>query len=157
MGIYDREYYRREVSSFLDSFQLRGQVCKWLIVLNVLIFGIQLLTRQRFPPEGPIVLFYGPGSFTEALMLNTDAVLNGQVWRLITYAFLHDPGVGLAPGHFYLHIIFNVWFLWLFGSEMEELYGSREFLAFYLAAALAGGLAFQAAGAITGQKFCLGA
>ncbi len=155
MGIYDREYYRREGPSFLDSFQLRGQVCKWLIVLNVLVFAIQLLTRKGV--GGALIVFYLPGSFTDALILNTDAVFQGQVWRLLTYAFLHDPGVGLLPGHWYLHIIFNMWFLWMFGSEMEELYGPREFLGFYLIAALIGGLAFQAVGAITGQRFCLGA
>jgi membrane associated rhomboid family serine protease len=156
MGIYDREYYRREGPSFLDSFQLRGQVCKWLIVLNVLVYGIQLFTRTAVGPPG-FVLYWLPGPFTDALLLNTDAVFQGQVWRLLTYAFLHDPGVGFAPGHFYLHIIFNMWFLWMFGNELEELYGPREFLGIYLASALVGGLAFQAVGAITGQKLCLGA
>jgi membrane associated rhomboid family serine protease len=157
MGIYDREYYRREGPSFLDSFQLRGQVCKWLIVLNILIFAIQLLTRRGWPPNGGLLLFYEPGPFTNALILNTDAVLQGQVWRLLTYAFLHDPGVGFAPGQWYFHIIFNMWFLWMFGSEMEELYGPREFLGFYLVSALVGGLAFLGVGATTGQKLCLGA
>src|SRR5260370_3656025 len=52
--------------------------------------------------------------------------------------FLHDVS---SPGH----IIFNMLFLWWFGSDVEDLYGPREFLTFYLTAALAGGVAFVTA------------
>src|SRR5262249_38671828 len=112
MGIYDREYYRREGPSFLDSLHLRGRVCAWLIALHVGVWFIQLLTRTAFPPGGQVML-YLPGPFTDALVLNTEKVLDGQVWRLLTYAFLHDPGVGFMPGSFYLHILFNMLFLWM--------------------------------------------
>ncbi len=156
MGIYDREYYRREGPSFLDSFHLRGQVCKWLIVLNVVIYAVQLLTRVPFGPPN-FVLWWTPGPFTDALILDTQKVLDGQVWRLVTYAFLHDPGVGFAPGYFYLHILFNMWFLWMFGGDIEEMYGPREFLAFYLTSAVVAALAYMAAGLLTGHRFCLGA
>ena len=58
MGIYDREYYRKEGPSFLDSFATKGQVCKWLVILNVGIWVLQLLTRQkvgdRFVFDGPL-------------------------------------------------------------------------------------------------------
>ena len=50
--------------------------------------------------------------------------------RLLSYAFLHDPGD-------IFHILFNMLFLWWFGSDVEDLYGPREFLSFYLTAALA--------------------
>jgi membrane associated rhomboid family serine protease len=130
MGIYDREYYRRSGPSFLASFSERGRACKWLIGINIGFFLIQVLTRQpdaRFPDsEGP---------FTNALWLNADSVLRGEIWRLLTYAFLHDTA---AP----LHIVFNMLFLWWFGTDMEDRYGLREFLAIYLVAAILGGLAF---------------
>jgi len=119
MGIYDRDYYRREGPSFLD----RGQVCKWLIGINVVCFVIQIVTRQNAL------------SLTDVLLLDVDKVLQGQVWRLLTYAFLHDPGVPM-------HILFNMLFLWWFGSDVEDIYGSREFLAIYLLSALLGGVAF---------------
>jgi hypothetical protein len=41
-----------------------------------------------------------------------------------------------------------MWFLWLFGGYVEELYGRWEFLAFYLTAALMGSLAFVAQAAL---------
>jgi membrane associated rhomboid family serine protease len=126
MGIYDREYYRREGPSFLGSLANTGQVCKWLIGLNVAVFVLQLVSR---PALG------GHDWVTEWFALNPDSVLHeGQVWRLLTYAFLHAAGVW--------HILFNMLFLWWFGTDVEDLYGSREFLAFYLVSAFIGGLAF---------------
>jgi membrane associated rhomboid family serine protease len=131
MGIYDRDYYRREGPSFLRSLSDTGSVCKWLIIINVAVFAVQL-----------VMTYGGSGrlekdSFTDLFDLNVGAVLHGEVWRLITYAFLHSTG---NP----LHIIFNMLFLWWFGNEIEEMYGSREFLAYYLTAAVTGALAYAA-------------
>jgi membrane associated rhomboid family serine protease len=142
MGIYDREYYRREGPSFLD----RGQVCKWLIGVNVACFVIQVLTRPR--GFGPM----GMGPFTDWLVLDVEQVLHGQIWRLLTYAFLHDPGN-------IWHIVFNMLFLWWFGSDIEDIYGAHEFLTVYLLSAVLGGLAFflAALAGLTGGQYCMGA
>jgi membrane associated rhomboid family serine protease len=157
MGIYDREYYRRDGPRFLDSFHLRGQVCNWLILLNVAVYIIQLVTRIPVRDDWGNIQFWLAGPFTDALRLDVDKVLEGQVWRLLTYAFVHDPGVLGSGGGFFWHIVFNMWFLWMFGRDLEELYGPREFLSFYLVAAVLGGLAFMGAGLLTGQKYCIGA
>lgn len=139
MGIYDRDYVRREGPSFLGSFTERGRVCKWLIGINAAAFLVQVLTRES-------------GWFTEALDLNVNAVLHGQIWRLLTYAFLHDPDQ-------ILHIVFNMLFLWWFGSDVEDLYGPREFLTFYLSASFASGLMFFLSSLVWmgGRGACLGA
>ena len=50
MGIYDREYYRREGPSFLEAITQHGRVCKWLIAINVVVFVLQLVT-QPAPPR----------------------------------------------------------------------------------------------------------
>ena len=52
-------------------------------------------------------------------------------WQLVTYAFLH----GSIP-----HLAFNMYGLWLFGSELEYLLGRREFLKLYFASVLSAGL-----------------
>jgi membrane associated rhomboid family serine protease len=147
MGIYDREYYRREGPSFFGSFAERGTVCKWLIGINVVCFLIQLFTAQR-----TLGVLTGVGPFTEFLELNVPSVLHGEVWRLLTYAFLHSI---LAP----LHIIFNMLFLWWFGRDLEDHYGPREFLAIYLISAVLGGLAFflTSVSGLTRGTVCLGA
>jgi membrane associated rhomboid family serine protease len=133
MGIYDRDYYRRDGPSFLGSLTERGRVCKWLIALNVVAFLVQLATAERLPGFGPI-----DGSFTQALWLAPDQVVfHGEVWRLLTHAFLHDIQ---DPWH----ILFNMFLLWWAGTQVEERYGGREFLVFYLTAALVGGIVYTA-------------
>jgi membrane associated rhomboid family serine protease len=142
MGIYDREYYRSSRGWFLDSIQNTGQVCKWLIVINVVVYVVQLFTRPVFDPmmAGGLALPRSEGPVTDFLMLDVNQVLKGEVWRLLTYAFLHSPEQ-------IFHIVFNMLFLWWFGSEVESIYGSREFLVFYLVSAVLGGIAFTAYGA----------
>jgi membrane associated rhomboid family serine protease len=127
MGIYDREYYRDERSSFLGSLNRQGQVWKSLIFINVVLFLLQLATADRGGVSGPV---------TEALVVKTDAVLHGQVWRLLTGAFVHSAA--------WMHILFNMLILWWAGSEVEGIYGPREFLAFYLTAAVVSSCAFVA-------------
>ena len=73
---------------------------------------------------------------TAWLGLIPDRVLfGGEVWRLFTYAWLH------AEGDFW-HILINMYLLWIFGRAIEQRVGSREFLFFYCAAAVAGGIVF---------------
>jgi membrane associated rhomboid family serine protease len=141
MGIYDRDYVRREGPSFLGSITERGTVCKWLIGINVVLFIAQVVT------SAPGKAWHGP--VTQALALDVSRVLDGQVWRLLTAAFLHDPN---DPWH----ILFNMLCLFWFGREMEDLYGKREFLAFYLVAALMGNLAFLLTH-LSGHAVALGA
>jgi membrane associated rhomboid family serine protease len=152
MGIYDRDYYRREGPSYLGSFTDRGKVCKALILINIVVFVIQLMSRHQ-PSETGLIVDPGLGQFTEFFLLDVDKVLHGQIWRLLTHAFLHDP---TSP--YFSHILFNMLFLWWFGNDVEDLYGPREFLSIYLVAALAGGTAFVIASqAGLGGKQALGA
>src|SRR4051794_8326914 len=103
MGIYDREYYRRQGPSFLGSLSAQGQVLRGLLIANAVAFVLQLLTKEP--------LFPNTGWFTEAFILDAEAVTQGQVWRLLSYAFLHDTSN-------WTHIVFNMLFLWWFGKEM---------------------------------------
>ncbi len=54
-------------------------------------------------------------------------------WQLITYAFCHANGS---------HLFFNMLGLWMFGVELELLWGSRRFIQFLVASALAAGVIF---------------
>jgi membrane associated rhomboid family serine protease len=128
MGIYDRDYYRREGPSFLGSIAERGQVCKWLIGINVVVFVLQLLTLQR----GELGHVISEGEITDRLILVPKLVLQGEVWRLLTHAFLHSYNS-------WGHILVNMVVLWWLGSEVEEIYGPKEFLALYLLSAVFAG------------------
>jgi membrane associated rhomboid family serine protease len=114
MGIYDREYYRGESGG---PGWLGGVApwCKTLIVINCVVFLLQNVLRddslllEGWFEASPVGIFH-----------------HGRIWQLWTATFLHS-GI--------LHLLGNMWFLWLVGREMESLYGSRDFLAFYLLAA----------------------
>src|SRR3954469_24355588 len=49
-------------------------------------------------------------------------------WQLVTYAFLHGS---------FSHIFFNMLGLYMFGGEIERLFGSRFYLSFYFASVIA--------------------
>jgi membrane associated rhomboid family serine protease len=53
---------------------------------------------------------------------------NFMPWQVLTYAFLHGD---------FAHLFFNMLGLWMFGSELERLWGQKRFLHFLLAGALA--------------------
>jgi membrane associated rhomboid family serine protease len=142
MGFQDRDYVRREGPSYLGSFLERGKICKWLVGINVFVFFIQLATRGGYSEDG----VFEAGAFTNFLDLNVyEVVFHGQVWRLLTHFFLHHSS---APWH----ILFNMLFLWWFGSDVEDLYGPREFLAIYLVGGLASGVAFVATTLMAGTN-----
>jgi membrane associated rhomboid family serine protease len=81
---------------------------KYLIGANVAVFFAQSLAP----------------SLTTAFGLQPRLVLHGWLWQLGTYMFLH---VGL------FHILFNMLALWMFGTELERVWGTRYFLKFYFA------------------------
>ena len=134
MGIYDRDYYRESTRNALDG---RVQAFVVLIVIYVAVYILQIATREEGGVRQP-----RPGPVTEALILTTDKVLQGEVWRVVTYAFAHDP---LHPAP----IIFNILFLIFFGRFVEDIYGWKEFLGFYLVGGLLAGLGFVLISGIT--------
>ncbi len=54
-----------------------------------------------------------------------------RVWQLATYMFLHG-GIW--------HILFNMFVLWMFGSDLERTWGSREFLKYYMICGIGAGI-----------------
>jgi membrane associated rhomboid family serine protease len=76
------------------------------------------------------VLAFSPDSqLFELLALDKFAVADGEYWRLFTVTLLHGG---------FLHLIFNMYALYLAGSLVEQLYGPRLYLAIYLLSAAAG-------------------
>ena len=87
-----------------------------------------------------VVAFLGSGSFgfggggggtlTADFALNGPAVaLDGQYWRLVTVGFLHAN---------IIHILFNMYLLWILGNMLESTLGSPRFAALYFTALLWG-------------------
>lgn len=89
---------------------------KRLLIANVVVFVIQLFT---------------PG-FTYTFAVSVDGMLTGYLWQPFTYMWLHSPGS-------FLHILFNMFALWMFGGSLERVWGSRKFLRFYLTCGIGAG------------------
>ncbi|RUL86127.1 rhomboid family intramembrane serine protease [Tautonia sociabilis] len=138
MGIYDRDYIQDRPGGF-GLFSGGNSAVKTLILLNVAVFALQWFT------VGGSGMGIVGSPVTQAFEASGPRVLQQfQVWRLLTYAFLHAD---------VFHILFNMWFLWMAGRELETIYGSREFLCFYLAAAVLAGVFWI----LTDQLFAPGA
>ncbi len=142
-------------------------VCKRLIIITIVVFLAQIfLTRPPNEADFQDLVRYLPGDVevTDAareefleyaprisivekwLQLETEKVIyGGQVWRLLTTAFCHDR-LGVW------HILINMLLLFWFGRTLETMYGSREFLIFYLTAAMLASLAFIALQLISGER-----
>jgi membrane associated rhomboid family serine protease len=121
MGIYDREYYRGE-STGPGWFNGISPVCKAIILVNVVVWVAQKALKLDLDQT----------LIREYLAASPEFTLRHfRVWELLTAAFLHAD---------LLHLAGNMWFFWIVGREMETLYGSWDFLAFYLCAAVVSSL-----------------
>ncbi|RPI88817.1 MAG: rhomboid family intramembrane serine protease [Planctomycetaceae bacterium] len=119
MGLYDRDYYRKEPRTSA-SWGGDGTVCRKIVLVTAAIFILQVLTLGRravFSPVADWLLFDVESCFQ-----------HGQLWRLVSYAFVHSEDD-------LWHIVGNMLCLWFFGPDIESIYGSWEFLRFYLTAA----------------------
>lgn len=140
MGIYDREYYRGEARG---PAWLGGNTPAWkaLIFVNVGMMLVQLAFQR-----------HGGEFFRAWLEASPTYTLHHlRLWQLLTATFLH---AGLW------HLLVNMLFLWFIGIELEGLYGSRDFLAFYLCAAVLstlGWVLWSAAAPDAGFRYMLGA
>src|SRR5262249_4271785 len=93
MGIQDRGYYRNEGPSIFDSLMPRGVACRWIIGINLIVFVLQVAGQVAAMPHAnerlqlpPGVVAASPsGVVTDWLILDVHKVLDGQVWRLLTY------------------------------------------------------------------------
>jgi membrane associated rhomboid family serine protease len=89
----------------------------WLIGANILVFLAERLFGQR--------------NLTLYLAMIPLAVMDGWAWTFITYMFFHAG---------FSHIFFNMFALFIFGSQVERQMGSREFLLFYLLTGILAGV-----------------
>ncbi len=80
---------------------------KLLIIANVAMYIVSLLVPEVLRPLG----------------LSPEAVVTkGWIWQPVTYMFLHAD---------VMHILFNMLGLWMFGVELERMWGTRFFARYY--------------------------
>ena len=86
-----------------------------LILANIVVFLLQFLFRPHFS--------------TFFALHPRSVVENFYVWQMVSYMFLHGG---------FMHLLFNMLMLWLFGSMLEGVWGSRQFLRYYLTCGFGG-------------------
>lgn len=91
------------------------QVVKNLIIINVLFFIVSMLLGQEQAVTWLAGTYPGSPFF--------------QPWQVITHMFMHG-GLG--------HIFFNMFALYMFGSQLERLWGPQRFLNYYIISGLGG-------------------
>lgn len=131
MGLDSRDYYR---PSGFGGFSFFPPVLKKLLFANGIVFFIQLIAQMIVYPylvEGYTVDYNY--ILTKYFALNPvfGDHANFYVWQLLTYQFMHAN---------FTHILFNMFMLWMFGMEIENIMGSKKFLIFYLSCGIGAGL-----------------
>ncbi|NUN68795.1 MAG: rhomboid family intramembrane serine protease [Bacteroidetes bacterium] len=112
--------------SFFGGFQFFPPVIKALLISNAAVFlGTLFLGSFRLGD------FYLEQFFFQSFALWPLGSGFG-FWQLFTYMFMHAS---------FTHILFNMLALWMFGMELEHVWGSRKFLIYYMLCGFGGGLA----------------
>ena len=104
----------------------RPRVTGTLIILTMLVHLLGLVLEARWITSRQSII--AAGSLSAA---------DFRPWTLLSYQFLHDPSS-------IWHLAFNMLFLWVFGSAVEDRLGHGGFACFYLLGGVAAGLAHMA-------------
>lgn len=98
-----------------------------IITITVIVFALQLLTLALEGNE--LSQNIGGDMLSNIGVKDNDAIMMGQFWRLFTPALLHGS---------ILHIVFNMYALYVIGSGLERFYGHGRFFLLYVLSAFAG-------------------
>ena len=101
------------------GFRVLPPVVKHLLIINVLLY-LATFTMNRFQID-----------LTDYLGLHFFKASDFRAYQLITYMFMH--------GNFE-HLFFNMFALWMFGNTLENIWGSKRFLWFYMLCGIGAGL-----------------
>lgn len=114
-----KRFYSRQRNSFL--------LVPTIIALNIAVFILWNILGNTHSEL-----------MVKNFLVSWTAIEDGRIWTLITSAFSH---IAL------LHILVNMYVLYMFGSVLEEILGLRSFLLFYLTAGIVGSLSHSVASA----------
>ncbi len=115
----ESDYGRPEIRI---QFRRPGTGVGWIIVLNVVVFFLDLVLQSAFRLN--IDRVFG---------LSLDGILHFMIWQPVTYMFLHG-GV--------MHLLINMLLIYVCGTEFERAFGTRRLLRFYFICGIVGGFAF---------------
>ena len=102
------------------SFSLFPPVVKNLLIANVLFFIATMVIQSSFHYD-----------LTNGFGLHYFLSKDFKIYQFVTYMFLHGG---------FTHIAFNMFALWMFGNVLENFWGSKRFILFYIVCGIGAGL-----------------
>lgn len=104
------------------GFSMLPTAVKHLLIINALVFAADyVLKRQGIFIDNYLALFsMGSGYF--------------KFWQPLSYMFMHAN---------FSHIFFNMFNLWMFGAALENLWGTKRFVVYYLLCGIGAGLLYS--------------
>lgn len=102
------------------GFSMLPPVVKHLLIINVIVFLATMVLEK-----------YGFLNITNMLALNAISTGRFHFWQLLSYMFMHAS---------FSHLFFNMFALWMFGYILENYWGSRRFLFYYLVCGIGAGV-----------------
>jgi membrane associated rhomboid family serine protease len=104
------------------GFRVLPPVVKNLLIINGLFFLATISFQTSFGLD-----------LTKSLGLHFPLASDFKPWQFVTYMFMHG---GFA------HILFNMFALWMFGYALENVWGGRRFLTYYMVTGIGAGLVY---------------
>ena len=94
------------------------------VVKNILIINVLMLLATFVAAQSGVNL-------NEILGLHHWSSDKFKIYQLVTYMFMHGG---------FMHLFFNMFAVWMFGKVLEEVWGSKRFLIFYMVTGIGAGL-----------------
>ena len=101
------------------GFRVLPTIVKHLLIINVLMF-LAYIALTRFHID-----------LNDILGLHFFKASDFRIYQLVTYMFMHGT---------FGHLFFNMFALWMFGNTLENIWGSKRFLLFYMVCGIGAGL-----------------
>ena len=105
-----------------SGFNMLPPVIKNLLIINVLFYLATIGLSRSFNYD-----------LVKLLGLHYPGTNDFGVWQFVSYMFMHSPTN-------FMHILFNMFALWMFGNTLENVWGSKRFLNYYLITGIGAGL-----------------
>ncbi len=118
------------------GFAFFPPVIKYLLITNIAVFLLQnfIFVSLSVNGENLAYLFFKYFALQPILVdtaHKTAISAPFMPWQLVTYLFMHGG---------FLHLFLNMFALWMFGMELENIWGSKKFLMYYLMCGVGAGL-----------------
>jgi|SRR5579883_3374294 len=110
---------------------------KWLLIANVAVYLVYFFAALS---ETAIANIFANMQLVPAQFWH------GYLWQPVTYMFLHAVQ---SP----MHLVFNMLMLWMFGSPLEQTWGTEKFLKYYFLCGIAAGLCVVVVNSLLGPPY----